>query len=130
VDEADTTATAGINATFEQLGNSIGVALVGAIMVSTLLGGLQQQVTESPRLPEDSKPAIIASLQERVQLVSDTQLAQALDQTTVSPELGDRIELAYRTERLQSFRSGMVFLIFVALVGLVLTTGLPNLKLG
>jgi len=130
VDEADTAATAGINATFEQLGNAIGVALVGAIMLSTLLGGLQQRVADSPRIPEAAKPAIVASLQERVQLVSDTQLAQALDQATIAPDLSDRAELAYRTERIQAFRSGMVFLIFMALVGLVLTTGLPNLKLG
>lgn len=130
VDEADTTATAGLNATFEQLGNSIGVALVGAVMLSTLLAGLQQQVTDSPNIPAASKPAIIESLASRVQLVSDTQVATALDQTTGSRELNDRIELAYRTERIRAFRSGMVFLIFMALVGLVLTTGLPNLKLG
>lgn len=130
VDEAETTATAGLNATFEQLGNSIGVALVGAIMVSTLLGGLQQRVTASPTIPEDAKPAIIDSLQDRVQLVSDTQLAEALEQTPIAPELSDRAELAYRTERIHAFRSGMVFLIFIALAGLVLTTGLPNLKLG
>jgi len=130
VDEADTAATAGINATFEQLGNAIGVALVGAIKLSTLLGGLQQRVADSPRIPEAAKPAIVASLQERVQLVSDTQLVQALDQATIAPDLSDRAELAYRTERIQAFRSGMVFLIFMALVGLVLTTGLPNLKLG
>jgi len=65
-----------------------------------------------------------------VQLVSDTQLAQALDPATIAPELSDRAELAYRTERIQAFRSGLVFLIFIALAGLILTTGLPNLKLG
>ncbi|TVP64397.1 MAG: MFS transporter [Leptolyngbya sp. LCM1.Bin17] len=130
VDEANTTATAGLNATFEQLGNAIGVALVGTIMVGTLISGLQQRVMASPDIPAASKPAIIESLQTRVQLVSDTQLAQALDQATAAPDLSEQVELAYRTERLRAFRSGMVFLVFLALVGLVLTPGLPNLKLG
>lgn len=130
VGEADTSATAGLNATFEQLGNAIGVALVGTIMLATLLSGLQQRVMDFPDIPVASRPAIAESLQTRVQLVSDTQLAQALDQAPITPELSEQVELAYRTERLRAFRSGMVFLIFLALVGLVLTPGLPNLKLG
>jgi len=129
VEEGDTTATSGLNATFEQLGNSIGVALVGAIVLGTLIAGLQQWVVESPRIPEEAKPALTTALESRVQLVSDIQLQQVLDQETVTDELRERIIVAYRQERLRAFRGGMVFLIFTALVGLVLTTGLPNFKL-
>jgi MFS family permease len=129
VSDDDTTATSGLNATFEQLGNSIGVALVGAMMLGTLIAGLQQRVVDSPRIPEESKPAVITALESSVQLVSDSQLQQGLNQATVTDELRERITVAYRTERIHAFRGGMVFLIFTALVGLVLTTGLPNRKL-
>ena len=48
----------------------------------------------------------------------------------MTDELRERIIVAYRQERLRAFRGGMVFLIFLPqLVGLVLTTGLPNFKL-
>jgi len=86
-------------------------------------------VVESPRIPEEAKPALTTALESRVQLVSDIQLQQVLDQETVTDELRERIIVAYRQERLRAFRGGMVFLIFTALVGLVLTTGLPNFKL-
>ena len=130
VDEADTTATAGLNSTFEQLGNSVGVALVGAIMLGTLLVGLQRGVAQDDVIPADLKPTIIAGLESRVQLVSDPQVQAALEQSPLSPEVSDRIELIYRAERIRAFRGGMVLLIFIALLGLVLTPGLTNLKLG
>ena len=112
VEEGDTTATSGLNATFEQLGNSIGVALVGAIVLGTLIAGLQQWVVESPRIPEEAKPALTTALESRVQLVSDIQLQQVLDQETVTDELRERIIVAYRQERLRAFRGGMVFFNF------------------
>jgi MFS family permease len=130
VDEADTSATAGLNSTFEQLGNSVGVALVGAVMLSTLLVGLQRNITNDSEIPANLKADIVTGLENQVQLVSDTQLQQALDQTSLTPEISDRLNVAYRTERLRAFRAGMIFLIFIALLGLVLTPGLPNLKLG
>lgn len=129
VDPAETTAASGLNATFEQLGNSIGVALVGAIMLGTLLAGLQNRVAESPEIPEQYRPMVLASVERSVQLVSDSELQAVLDEAEITDELSQGILSVYRTERIRAFRGGMAFLTFITLIGLVLTPGLPSHKL-
>ncbi|WP_370574492.1 hypothetical protein, partial [Methanomethylovorans sp.] len=121
--------TSGLNGTFEQLGNSIGVALVGTIMLSTLLIGLQMNIEESAEIPQEYKPELLAAVEESVELVSNTQLKSTLEASGADPELQAEVLNIYALSRVQAFKIGIVFLIFLALVGLVSTVGLSDRKL-
>jgi len=129
VDENETPETAGITGTFEQLGNAIGVALVGTIMIGTLMGGLTVSVEESTAIPQQYKPELNAAVQDGVQLVSDTQIQNWLQTTDADAELKAEIMDIYAADRTQAFKVGIAFLIFLALVGLVSTVGLSDRKL-
>jgi hypothetical protein len=129
VSPEDTPETSGLNSTFEQLGNSIGVALVGVMMLATLTIGAQNWVENSSSIPEDKKPELIAAVQTSIELVSDTQLEEILNQGEFTSPLTEQILENYAIARINAFRSGMIFLVFVASVGLILTTGLPDRKL-
>lgn len=54
----DTPGTAGLNATYEQLGNTVGVALVGTIMLVSLSAGLEQGINASDTILPDDKAAL------------------------------------------------------------------------
>lgn len=129
VNPEDTPETSGLNSTFEQLGNSIGVALVGVMMLATLTIGAQNWVENSPSITEDKKPKLIAAVQTSIELVSDTQLEEILSQSEFTPQLTEQILENYAIARINAFRAGMTFLVFVTSVGLILTTGLPDRKL-
>lgn len=129
VDEKDTPETSGLNGTFEQLGNSIGVALVGTILLSTLLIGLQTSIGESTEIPQEYKPELLAAVEDSVQLVSDTQLASSLEAADADAELQSEILDIYARNRAQAFRIGILFLLFLAIVGLLSTVGLSDRKL-
>lgn len=127
--EQDTAEIAGLNGTFEQLGNSIGVALVGTIMLVTLSTGLQQSIQASAVIADSDKPAVLAAAEESTALVSDAQVADALTAAGVDAAVQQEIGALYATQRTQAFRAGMLFLVFVALGGLIMTTGLTNRRL-
>jgi len=129
VDEKDTPETSGLNGTFEQLGNSIGVALVGTIMLSTLLIGLQMSIEESTEIPEEYKPELLAAVESSVELVSDTQLQSMLEASGTDTAMQAELMDIYAQSRTKAFKIGIVFLIFLAMVGLVSTVGLSNRKL-
>jgi hypothetical protein len=129
VEAKDTAETTGINGTFEQLGNAIGVALVGAMMLGSLSGGLQQAITASPTFPPEEKPALIAAAQESVQLVANSQLEQTLVASGLTEAEQTELLDIYADARTQAFKAGLAFLIFATLAGLILTAGLPDRKL-
>ena len=122
----DTPETAGLNATFEQLGNSIGVALVGTIMLVTLTGGLTDQINASTTIPANDKTALVAAVDEGVQLMSDTQLEAGLEAAGIDEATQTEVEGIYAETRTNAFKSGVALLLFIALAGLILTAGLPN----
>ncbi|MCA9875282.1 MAG: MFS transporter [Anaerolineales bacterium] len=125
----ETAEIAGLNGTFEQLGNSIGVALVGTIMLMTLSAGMQQAIDASSALGPEEKTAVNAAVEESIELVSDSQLESALTAVGVDPAAQQALGETYARERTQAFQAGMMFLVFVALGGFIMTTGLSSRKL-
>ncbi len=125
----DTAETAGLNGTFEQLGNAMGVALVGTIMLVSLTAGMERGINASTVIPEEDKAAAVAGLETSVDLVSNSQLDASMDAAGVDEIVQDDVIAIYSVERTQAFKAGVSLLIFVALVGLTLTTGLSDRKL-
>lgn len=124
----DTPETTGLNGTFEQLGNAIGVALVGTMMLVTLSAGLEQKIDDAQFSAED-RAALIQAVEEGVQLVSNSQLNEGLEAAGIDETTQSAILNIYADSRTQAFKAGVAFLLFVALVGLILTPGLSDRKL-
>jgi MFS family permease len=129
VEPKDTAETAGLSSTFEQLGNSIAVALVGTVMLSTLATGLSQGISDSTVLPPESKAPLTNAAKDGVQLMSDTQLEDGLQEAGADQMMSDELEAIYSDSRTAAFRAGVALLIYAALVGLVMTFGLQKRKL-
>lgn len=124
-----TAETAGLTSTFEQLGNSIGVALVGTLMLGVLSVSMEQGVLENPNIPEDMKPVLVDAVDEGVDLMSNTQLEAALESGGISAEGSDLIVGLYGDARTDAFKAGVALLVYVTLLGLLFTLGLSNRKL-
>lgn len=125
----DTPETAGLNGTFEQLGNAIGVALVGAMMLVALNFGLETGIEASTTIPSEDKAALVAAVEEGVQLMSSAQLDANLEAAGIDEAVQEELLVIYDETRIEAFKSGVAFLLFMALMGLVLSLGLPNRKL-
>jgi MFS family permease len=125
----DTAEIAGLNGTFEQLGNAIGVALVGTVMIVALSTQLQSSVQSSTEIPEEAKPAVMAAAEESTELVSDAQLQSQLAAAGVDEAGQETLAEIYAADRTDAFQVGTTFLIFLALAALILSTGLTDRKM-
>jgi MFS family permease len=126
----DLTAEAsGINSTFEQLGNAIGVALIGTVLMGVLTFGISQDIQTSATIPQDIKPALTESIQQGVQLASDDAIQTALEANGVDAAVEQELTTIYDLARTRAFKAGVSLLVFLAIIGTVLSFMLPKRKL-
>jgi fucose permease len=129
VSPQETAEAAGLNSTFEQLGNAIGVALVGSIMLVALTTGIQDGVNNSSVIPTEAKAPFTAAVQEGVQLMSNTQLQKGLEAAGTDQAMSKEVLNIYDVARTGAFKSGIGLLTYFALFALILSMWLPKRKL-
>jgi EmrB/QacA subfamily drug resistance transporter len=116
----------GLQYTAQNLGSSLGTALVGAVVISSLttltIGGVQ----ESPALPEPTKQEITSALGSGVEFVSDDDVEAALTEAGLPPPEREEVADVYATARLDALRNGMVILSVFVLVALFIAALLPS----
>jgi hypothetical protein len=87
---------------------------------------LNQEINASTTIAADDKSALITAVDEGVQLMSDTQVNAGLVAAGMDATTQAEVKAIYADARTDAFKAGVAFLIFVGIVGLVLTIGLPN----
>ncbi len=125
----NTAETAGLSSTFEQLGNSIGVALVGTIMLVVLSVGMQDSIAESTAIPEEFRQPLIDASEEGVQLMSGQQVEKALAEAGLDNSAVEVLSQLYNDSRTSAFKAGVGLLMYASMLGLVFTLGLQMRKL-
>lgn len=129
VEQKDTAETAGLTSTFEQLGNAVGVALIGTVMLAVLASGIQNGVNTSTVIADEDKQPLIAAVEEGVQLLSNSQAEAALQAAGASQAESDDLLSIYGLARTGAFNAGISLLVFASLLSLVFTLWLPKRKL-
>ena len=116
----------GLQYTAQNLGSSLGTALVGAIVVSTLatltIGGIQA----SPGLSEATKGTVTAELGSGVEFVSDADVERVLAESGLPPAEREEVGDVYATAPLDALRNGMVALSVFVLVAMFIAVRLPG----
>jgi MFS family permease len=124
-----TAETAGLNSTFEQLGNAIGVALVGSVMLGVLSMALVRGIDASAVIPVEAKAPLSAAVEQGIQLVSNETITEGLATANVDEAVSTELFDLYGIARTDAFKAGLALLAFFSLVALVLTLRLPKRKL-
>lgn len=116
----------GLQYTAQNLGASLGTALIGAVVISSLGSLLLKGVEASPTLDAALKQQASVQLSSGVPFVSDAQLQQALTQAGVPADQQKAVLDANASARLGALRRGMVVLSLFVVLTLVLSTRLPD----
>jgi MFS family permease len=116
----------GLQYTAQNLGASLGTALIGAVVIGTLATQLLQGIEESPAVSDQVEQAASIRLEAGVEFVSDAQLEEALAETPIPPEEQQAIAAANSEARIEALQFGMVAVAVVALLGLFPTMRLPS----
>jgi predicted MFS family arabinose efflux permease len=112
----------GVTNTFRQIGSALGAAILGAVLLTSIVGNLEAAVNASPRIPASAKPQI-----------EDTLRRQASNLAFGGAELFEGLPSATRHEMTEARRAATVegnrkALLYGAgfvLLGLLISTRLP-----
>jgi len=129
VDESKSSEVGGLQGTFQNLGSSLGTAIIGSIMIISLTGVFVSSVNSNPDISDSVKTRVqeksvagipIASAQE----VNNYALESGLSQTEANT-----ISSEYSSSQLESLRSSMFILVLMAVAMLALSKNIPNKKI-
>ena len=124
----DRSEAGGLQYTAQQLGSSIGTALIGAIVISALASTFVTQIENDPRISSELSQEIGVELNGSIQFVSSTQLEAGLEDSGLSNEENVAIVESYEAGQLQALRIGLVVAGFVVVVALFLVRRIPDMS--
>jgi EmrB/QacA subfamily drug resistance transporter len=116
----------GLQYTAQNLGASLGVALVGAVLIAGLSTSMAKAVEASPTLDTAVKQQAGVALESGVAFVSDAQLEAALSTTGIDQAQRDEIVQINTDARLDALRQAMAAIALFVVFALFFTGPLPK----
>lgn len=126
VEESGRSEAGGLQYTGQQLGSSLGVALIGSIVLMGLTSTFISNVEHDPRISADVSAQVGVAAGANTNFVSAIQIDAAakkagLDATTTAVLVDD-----YESAQLRSLKAGLLAAAFLALISLGFTRELPH----
>ena len=116
----------GLQYTGQQLGSSLGVALIGAIVLAGLTGGFVNQVESDPRIADEVSARVSVATQPGIDFVDSSQIEAAAAKANIDDRTGAAIVEDYETAQLQALKAGLLAAALLELFSLAFTGGLPH----
>jgi MFS family permease len=126
VDAAGRSEAGGLQYTSMQLGSAVGVALIGAIVLSGLVTNLLTQVEDDPRLPAAVVEQTAIAVSEGVSFVSAGQVRVAATEAGLEAAVVDALVDDYAAAQLFALKTGLLACVLLALFAVPATRRLPN----
>jgi EmrB/QacA subfamily drug resistance transporter len=126
VDASGRAEAGGLQYTGQQLGSSLGVALIGAIVLSGLTTIFVSNVESDPRISAEVSSQVGVAVGSGLDFVSSDQIATAAADAGLDPATSTAIVSSYEDAQLQSLKVGLLAAAALALASLATTGGLPH----
>ncbi len=115
----------GLQYTGQQLGSSLGVALIGALVLTGLTGAFVRNVTADERINEEVAGQVSVAAGTGIDFVASDEVEAAVQQAGIDDAQTAAIVDDYEQAMLQALKAGLLAAAFLALVSLTTTKGLP-----
>jgi MFS family permease len=120
----------GLQNTVTNLGASIGTALAGAVLISSLTASFFSGIEADPDVPAQLSSKASVELGAGIPFISDADLERALAASDVSPATADAILEQNARARLDGLRAALAVLALIALAALFITRSIPTRQPG
>jgi hypothetical protein len=115
--------------TAQQLGSSLGTALIGAIVITALGFAFLGNVQDDPRISDEIEQQAGVAVGGGVTFISADQLRQAATDSGISDAEVDALVEDYEDAQLRALKVGLLLAAALSLIALPLAAGLPATKL-
>lgn len=128
VSSKESAEASGLMATFQYLGASFGTAMSGVLLVGTLILTSSNLIAQNATLSTDQKAQLNQAYEANAQIVSDTNVEQAL--TGQTAEVSQAVVDINAAARKKSISYTFILLAVISTLGLIATIKLPANKPG
>jgi hypothetical protein len=122
----DTNEAGGLQGTAQNLGASLGTALIGSVLLLGLLNGFNSRIQANPAVPADVKTQISAATEDGIAIVTADQAHQALLDAGLRPADADEVTADYSDAQLNALKTSMLAVAFLAMLSFWFTRRLPG----
>ena len=126
VGDSDRSEAGGLQNTAQQLGSSLGTALLGAVVISGLIASFSNNVADDPRIPSDVKQQVEVKLGGDVSFVAADQVRASATEANVDAGTVDVIVENYQDAQLEALKTALLFAAFIVLASFWATRRLPT----
>ncbi|CAB5068043.1 MAG: MFS transporter [Actinobacteria bacterium] len=116
----------GLQYTGQQLGSSLGVALIGAIVLAGLTGVFVTKVEQDDRISAEVSAQVGVAVESGVDFVDSSQIEQAVQEAGLDEQTTTAIVDDYESAQLQALKTGLLAAALLALISLAFTKDLPH----
>ncbi|HMH31246.1 MAG TPA: MFS transporter [Methylomirabilota bacterium] len=125
VQEKDTSAVGGLQGVFQNLGSSLGTALIGSVLIASLTTTFNQNVQGSD-LPANVKSSIATGTKAGVEVIPVTQVNEIAESKGLSTAQSNQLAQLYSDSQVSSLRTAIYGLIFIAVASLLFSKNIPD----
>jgi EmrB/QacA subfamily drug resistance transporter len=126
VGDADRSEAGGLQNTAQQLGSSLGTALLGAIVISGLIFAFSSNIADDPRVSTDVEDQVQVQLSAGGSFVSSEQVAATAEAQGIDPATADALVENYEDAQLKALKTAFLFAAFLVVASLWSTRRLPT----
>jgi EmrB/QacA subfamily drug resistance transporter len=126
VSDRDRSEAGGVQNTAQQLGSSLGTALLGAVVISGLIAAFSDNVAADPRISEDVGEQVEIRLGGAVSFVSSEQVRDGATDAGLDSETVDALVESYEDAQLDALKTAFLFAAFIVLASFWATRRLPT----
>lgn len=126
VGERDRSEAGGVQNTAQQLGSSLGTALLGAVLISGLIAAFSDNVAADPRVPAEVKEQVEVTLGGGVSFIPSDEVRAGASEAGADPATVDLLVEAYEDAQLDALRIAFLFAGLLVLASFWVTRDLPT----
>ena len=122
----ETNEAGGLQGTAQNLGASLGTALIGSVLLLGLLNGFNSRIQANPAVSAGAKTQIAAATERGIPIVTTEQAHKALLDAGLSQADANAVTADYADAQLNALKTAMLAVAFLALLSFWFTRRLPG----
>ena len=116
----------GLQGTAQNLGSSLGTAIIGAVLLASLATGFSQRIADNPDIPIAARETIVANTEQGIDIVPVDDVEEAAVEGGLTPDQAEAVADDYGDAQLDALRLSLGAVALAALLSLWLTRRLPT----
>jgi len=126
VDESKTNEAGGLQGTAQNLGASLGTALIGSILIAGLTSGFISRIENNPALPQSVETQIVSASENGLDVVPVSQVEDIAKEAGLPPDQALAVADAYGEAELEGLKRALLVVALLSVGSLWFTRHLPG----